>query len=64
MDVCLDWQDHLDSLGEPDEPGLNNQLKTLNKTESVAIRCNLVPSGETYWHLEGCQNLTQACALS
>jgi len=64
LDVCLDWQDHLGSLGEPDEPGLNNQLKTLNKTESVAIRCNLVPSGETYWHLEGCQNLAQACALS
>ena len=72
LDVCIDWQednlDYLDNLASLDNSdGLDNLdvEDNLGGVEnSIAMRCNLVPSGEGYWHLEGCLNLDTACALS
>jgi len=53
LDVCIDWQDNMHRLDN--QGGLDN-------TDIVAMRCNLVSSGETYWHIEECVNLTTPCA--
>ena len=53
LDVCIDWQDNVHRL---DNQG------GLDSTDTVAMRCNLVSSGETYWHIEECVNLTTPCA--
>ena len=56
LDVCFDWLDNLHRL---------DNLGGLDNSDNVAMRCNLVSSGETLtWHLEGCLNLNTACALS
>ena len=70
LDVCIDWQDNPSRLENP--RGLDNfgrldnfdVVDDLDNFDSVAMQCNLVSSGETYWHLEGCLNLQTACALS
>ena len=79
LDVCIDWQDNpsrldnlgsldnldvVDDLGSPDNLDVVDDLRGVDNFDSIAMRCNLVSSGETYWHLEGCLNLQTACALS
>ena len=62
LDVCIDWQE--DNLGGLDNFDVEDNLGGVENSDSIAMRCNLVPSGEGYWHLEGCLNLDTACALS
>jgi len=55
LNVCIDWQDNVNRL---------DNLGGLDNSDNVAMQCNLVSSGETYWHLEGCLDLNTTCTLA